>query len=195
MSEWTEKGAGQTSQTLEVAVKAALLRSISHLVVATNTGATAMMLMDHLATEDREGRIQVVAVTHSSGFAVPGENEMTAEMRANLTSRGCLLVTAAHALSGAERSLSRKFNGIYPLEMIAQTLRLFGQGTKVALEISLMAMDNGALPYQKPVIAIGGTGHGADTAVLLTPGYSANFLDSRIHVILCKPLLMDHPTM
>lgn len=193
MVEWKEKGVAMTSLTLEVAVKAALSRPVSHIVVATNTGKTAELLVSRLEAEDPEHRVQVVAVTHVSGFVVPGENELTPEARKRLIDRGCVVVTAAHALSGAERALSRKFNGVYPLEIMAQTLRLFGQGTKVALEISLMAMDAGVLPCQMPVIAIGGSGRGADTAVLLTPGTSSSCFDSRIHAILCKPLLMDNP--
>ena len=37
------------------------------------------------------------------------------------------------------------------------------------------------------VIAIGGTGRGADTAVVLSPVNSQDFLDLKIKEILCKP--------
>jgi hypothetical protein len=195
MNEWKEKGNVMSSQTIAIAVEEAMARSISHIVVATNTGKTAEMLLDQLALKDTEKHIKVVAVTHVDGFAIAGGNEMTADSRKALISRGCQVVTAAHALSGAERAISGKFSGVYPLEIMAMTLRLFGQGTKVALETSLMAMDAGTLPYRHPVIAIGGTGNGADTAVLLTPGYSAKCLESRIHTILCKPILLENPSV
>jgi len=67
------------------------------------------------------------------------------------------------------RSLRKEYGGQYPPEIIANTLRMFGQGVKVCLEISIMALDAGLLPYGKEVVAIGGTGRGADTAVVLEP--------------------------
>ena len=44
-----------------------------------------------------------------------------------------------------------------------------------------------AKQYGKPVIAIGGSGRGADTVCRLTPEYTADLLGTRIHEILCKP--------
>ena len=70
-------------------------------------------------------------------------------------------VTAAHALSGAERAFSKQFQGVSRTEIVAHTLRMFGQGTKVCAEISLMSADCGAVEYGRQLIAIGGTGRGA----------------------------------
>ena len=44
---------------------------------------------------------------------------------------------------------------------------MFSQGTKVAVEIAVMALDAGLIPW-RAVIAVGGSGRGADTAVVLT---------------------------
>ena len=168
-----------TQATLELAMKTAQERGIDTIVVASNTGETALPLKDF------SGR--VVCVTHVDGFAKPGENELTEEMRAKLTEAGILTVTAGHALSGVERGLSRKFSGVYPAELIAYVLRMFGQGTKVCVEISIMALDAGTIPFGKPVVAVGGSGRGADTAVILTPGYSSSVLETKIHEVICKP--------
>ncbi|MDD2390727.1 MAG: hypothetical protein PHP23_13465, partial [Desulfobacterales bacterium] len=70
--------------------------------------------------------------------------------------------------------------------LIADTLRLFGQGTKVAVEVAIMAADAGALSG-KNIIAIGGTSGGVDTALVLTPAHQSNFFDMKIHEIICKP--------
>lgn len=69
---------------------------------------------------------------------------------------------------------------------MADTLRLFGQGTKVGVEISVMAADAGALTGND-IIAIGGTGKGADTALILKPAHQSNFFDIQIREIICKP--------
>ena len=50
-----------------------------------------------------------------------------------------------------------------------------------------MALDAGAIPYGEKVVAVGGTGHGADTACTLTPAGANAVLDCKIHEILCKP--------
>ena len=65
---------------------------------------------------------------------------------------------------------------------------MFGQGTKVCVEIALMAADAGAL-IGKPVLCIGGSGTGADTALILTPVHQKDFLNMKIHEIICKPHL------
>jgi hypothetical protein len=38
-------------------------------------------------------------------------------------------------------------------------------------------------------MCIGGTGTGVDTAIVLTPVHQKNFLDMKIHEIVCKPRL------
>ncbi len=87
----------------------------------------------------------------------------------------------------------RKKLGTYELEeIIAYTLRIFGEGMKVVCEIALMAADAGLVRTDEPVIAIAGTGRGADTAVVLRPANAQTFFDMRIMEILCKPRL-DSP--
>lgn len=71
--------------------------------------------------------------------------------------------------------------------MIAQTLRLFGQGMKVVVEITTMAADAGAIPVGKDVIAIAGSGKGADTAVVIKSASSHNLFDIVVREIIAKP--------
>lgn len=52
-------------------------------------------------------------------------------------------------------------------ELIAETLYIFGQGMKVAIEIAVAAVEIGKIDASKKVISVGGTGEGADTAVVL----------------------------
>jgi hypothetical protein len=93
----------------------------------------------------------------------------------------------AHALSGAERGISSQFKGIYPVEIMAQTLRILSQGVKVVVEIGSMALDAGAVEYGKPIVALGGTGHGLDTAVVMHPAHANIIFQTKIHEILCMP--------
>ena len=178
-------GPGDTGETIKIAVREAIERQVTHIVAASNTGATVFSLAEEAQKQGYKGKL--ICVTHVYGFKENGENEMADEDREKLERQGIKVHTAAHVLSGAERSLSRKFQGVYPVEMIAHTLRMFGQGTKVCVEIAVMALDAGLVPQGKPVIALGGTARGADTAIILTPDYSSVLLDTKIHEILCKP--------
>ncbi len=71
---------------------------------------------------------------------------------------------------------------------MAATLRLFGQGVKVTVEITVMAADAGMLPMSDDIMAIGGTGKGADTACVIAPAHSNHIFEMHIKEIVCKPL-------
>lgn len=178
------KGRENTEDTLKLAVEAARTLSIKHIVLATTGGDTAKMMADSI---DHEG-ITVTAVTHAFGQSTPNTNPLSAELRRHLINKGFNVCTAAHALSGAERSLSNTFTGVYPVEIIAHTLRMMGQGTKVCVEICAMAADAGLVMTGEPVVAVGGSGRGADTAMVLRPAVSSQILKTKIDRIICKPI-------
>ena len=178
-------GPENTEETVKIAVHEARERKISHIVVASNTWATAFVPAEEARKQGYEGKL--ICVTHVYGFKENGKNELSDENREELERQGIRVCTAGHALSGAERCLSRKFQGAYPVEIIAHTLRMLGQGIKVCVETAVMALDAGLIPNGRPVIALGGTVRGADTASILSPGYSSSILETRIHEILCKP--------
>jgi hypothetical protein len=74
-----------------------------------------------------------------------------------------------------------------PLELLVHTLRLFGEGTKVCIEITVMAADAGLIQVDEEIMAIGGTGRGADTAMVLKPATASPFFNLKIREILAKP--------
>ncbi|AEF83554.1 conserved hypothetical protein [Treponema primitia ZAS-2] len=178
-------GPANTGETVAIAVREAKERKVSHIIIASNTGKTAEALAAEARKAGYDGRI--ICVSHVNGFRENGVNELSDENRQRLVEQGVQVYTGSHVLSGAERAISRTFHGAYPVEIIAHSLRMLGSGVKVAVEISVMALDGGLIPHGKPVIGIGGTGGGADTAALLTPGHASAIFETRIHEILCKP--------
>lgn len=178
------KGRENTEATLKLAIEAARELGIKNIVLSSTEGGTAKMMADEI---DHEG-LTVTIVTHAYGQMKPNTNPMPVELRQHLIEKGFNLCTAAHTLSGAERSLSNTFGGVYPVEIIAHTLRMFGQGTKVCVEISAMAADAGFITSGEPVMAVGGTGRGADTAIVLRPEVSSNIIKTKIDRIICKPI-------
>ena len=161
------------------------IRLDAPLLVATSSGATASAALSVAREKGIEGRLIIISSVF--GSRGPGNNGMKEEFVSELKGAGVCIVTAAHVLSGAERAMSTKFHGVYPTEIIAHTLRMFSQGVKVAVEIAAMALDAGVIPFGEPVVAVGGTGRGADTVTVLTPAYTQDIFSTKVHEILCKP--------
>ena len=127
-------------RTVELAVAAARELGIKTVLAASCTGFVA----DTLLQQDLTG-LSPVIVSHAYGFLADGENELPSDKRRHYESLGVPVCTAAHPLSGAERSLSNAFGGAYPVEVMAHTLRLFGQGTKGCVEACAIAADAGVI--------------------------------------------------
>ena len=173
-----------TAPTLKIAIEKAKELD-TDIVLSTTTGDSVFAAMD--AAKELEFSGKIVVITHVWGMREPGKNTLSDENREKLEAKGVVFVTAAHALSGVERAISGKFGGAYPTEIIAHALRMFCAGVKVCVEIGAMAIDAGRVQHQRPIVAIGGTGRGLDTACVMTPSYSAKIFETRVHEILCKP--------
>ncbi len=180
-----QPGPANTAAALEAGVARARQLGLSHAVVASCSGATALLLHAEAARQGYGGRL--VCVTHHVGFSRPGVDELGGEMRSRLASLGFNLVTGTHALSAPERAFRARFKGISPLEVVSETLRLFGQGVKVCVECAVMAADAGAVPVEGDALFLAGTGEGADTACVILPAHQNTFLDLRVREIVCKP--------
>ena len=97
------------------------------------------------------------------------------------------MFTTAHTFSGLSAAMRKKFKTYVIGDIVANTLRIFGEGMKVVCEMALMTADGGLVRTDEDVIIIAGTGRGADTAVVLKPVNSQRFFDLKIKEILCKP--------
>jgi hypothetical protein len=177
-----EKAGPQNTSTLLKTVKDYAEREcIKNIVVASTTGQTGAE-----AAETLKGK-NVVVVAHAYGFREPGKNELEEQYKKRIVASKAKIFSGTHALSSAERAVRKDFGTIQPLELIANVLRLMGQGTKVCVEITLMAADAGLIPVDRDIIAIGGSGRGADTALRICPANSAKFFELKIGEIIAKP--------
>ncbi len=178
---FAEPGPANTARTLDLVATCAEALGLRRILVASTTGATGVQAARTLAN------LEVIVVSHSAGFKGPNTQELTAENRAAVEAAGGRILTCQHAFGGVGRAVRKKL-GTYELEeIIAYTLRTFGEGMKVAAEIALMAADAGLVPVGDPVIAVAGTGHGADTAVVLRPANAQTFFDLRFVELICMP--------
>lgn len=176
-----QPGPRNTEKTLERAAARAAEFGIKNVIIATTTGKTVLKALDFLPPG------AIIAVSHSTGFSAPNSQELEPAYKRRLEEAGVRVLTCQHAFGGIGRAVRKKL-GTYELEeIIAYTLRTFGQGTKVAVEVSLMAADAGLVPVGEPCIAVGGTDSGADTALVLKPANAQSFFDLRVMEVIAKP--------
>jgi len=180
---FAEPGKRNTDEVLRLARLRAEELGIKTILVASNTGDTALKAMEVFKGA------KIVVVSHFTGMMGPNTQEFTEENRRKVISAGGTVLTATHLFSGLGRAMRKKFKMYLFEEVVANTLRIFGQGMKVVCEITLMAADAGLVRTDEDIIVIGGTGQGADTAVVLRPVNSEDFFDLKVKEILCKPLL------
>ena len=178
-----KKGAVNTDRTLEIAIACCRDREMPGILVASATGKTALRCREIAGTA-----LDIIAVTYSAGSRFREQVQEFERNQATLQEKGIHIVRAIHALSGAERAFENRYkSGFTPLNLVSDTLRMFGQGMKVCVEVAVMAAEAGLVTPDEEVVAVGGTGRGADTAVVLNPGYAASLFDTRIREILCMP--------
>ncbi|MGB9740458.1 MAG: pyruvate kinase alpha/beta domain-containing protein [Candidatus Bathyarchaeia archaeon] len=176
-----EAGAKNTEALLNVVKSYVEKEGIRDVVVASTTGATGAKVAKIFKGYN------VAVVTHHFGFREPGQTELQEEYKREILSSGAKIFTGTHALSSVERAIRKDFGTLQPLELIANVLRLMGEGTKVCVEITLMAADAGFISVDKDIIAIAGTGRGADTALRIKPANTARFFDLKIREVIAKP--------
>ncbi|MBM7856008.1 hypothetical protein JOC37_002431 [Desulfohalotomaculum tongense] len=181
---WEKAGKHNTQGTVKAVIEYAKEHNIKYVVVASKTGNTAEQLLGH--------HFKVVCVSYHVGFFGPGEGSLTPERRRELEQKGIPVLVTTHLMAGLDRACRTKFGGVYPAEIIASTLRMFGQGTKVCVEVAGMALDAGLIPYGEEIIAVAGSANGADTALVLTPAHSNHFFDTKVREIICKPRDFKH---
>jgi hypothetical protein len=175
------KNKRNTGILLRFVKKYAEKEGIKDIVVASTSGETGAK-----ASKIFMG-CNVVVVTHHFGFSEPEKTEIQEEYKKEILANGAKIFTGIHALSSVERAIRKDFGTLQPLELIANVLRLMGEGTKVCVEITLMAADAGLIQVNRDIIAIAGTGRGADTALRICPANAARFFDLKIREIIAKP--------
>jgi hypothetical protein len=174
-----EPGKINTSQVLSLVKDRAQTTGIAKIVLASTRGTTAREFAEALAGTG----VQLVVIPWQYGFKNQPQPFPT-ELAIELQEKG-------HRVHfGTMLFHTEGFYGMGAPTVMANLLRIFGQGIKVCVEIILMACDGGCIQADETVIAVAGTVTGADTAVVATPAPSTRLAGLRVHEIICKPLLM-----
>ncbi len=195
----------KTAEVIHLALEKSIKLGIKDFVVASCTGKTIEVFLEQIKAfkissinnnkldiksdinSNVDLGINLVCVTHQVGFSQPNIDEMPQEIRQDLINKGVKILTTMHLFAGIDRALRFQFQGVYPSEIVANSLRIFGQGLKVCVEISVMAADAGLVKAGSDIIAVGGTGIGADTAAIISPSHSQHFFKTKVREVICKP--------
>ncbi|MBN2527271.1 MAG: hypothetical protein JXR76_12825 [Deltaproteobacteria bacterium] len=177
----TKCGPQNTEATLKQAFDYAVNQNLSTVVVASTSGETGV-----LACNLRPKSVSnLIIVSHNTGFRSNGVQQMAPELRQEIKSAGATIHTGTLVLRGIGSAIRNKLH--YSEEqLVAETLRLFGQGIKVCAEMAAMTSDAGLIG-NKDCVFIAGTSRGADTAVHISPAPSNDFFKLKIRHIICKP--------
>lgn len=179
---FAKPGPANTPRCID-AVREALGRDLLHVVVASTSGQTGLAFASALQGTGTH----LVVITHSAGFQEPNAVELSAEAATAIREAGARVHTGTILTHSLEVAFNQRYGGIYPGMLIAQTLRVFGQGAKVACEITMQACDAGLIPEGEEVLAVGGTARGADTVLLVRSAASKRFFDLQVLEVLAKP--------
>lgn len=178
---YEKSGIEHTEETIEFALKYAEENGMQHIVIASTTGYSAEKMLGKY----KKGVHKIVVVTHNTGFKEEGVQTFPDDLRKKLTDSGIKVHTGTMVLRSLGTAI-RELTGYSEQELIANTLRMFSQGVKVCVEIVAMAADSGLIPFSD-VIAIAGTGKGADTACLIRANSSNKFFKIKVKEIIIKP--------
>ena len=136
-----DPGSPNTEKVIEAVENRIISGDLKTIVVASTSGETAVNFAKKL-----KGVATVIAVSHG---------EMEPMHKRQIIEYGGKSVDKTHlALHGKG------------MDDVRKSFYTFGQGFKVAVEVILIAADKGEISLYEDVIGVGGTGRGADTAIM-----------------------------
>ena len=171
-----------TDDILGIARDALAKKELRDVVVAStqgNTGVASAKLFGSLG-------VNLVVVAHSIGFRGPNTNEFRPDMKNERQELGGSVLFSTMPFHSINDAIRAKMGSSIET-LIADTLRMMGHGTKVCAEIVAMACDAGLVESDRKVLAIAGTGRGADTVLIVKSANSRRFFDLKIVEVLAKP--------
>jgi hypothetical protein len=185
-------GQVNTEKTLTLAIQRARELGIRKMVVASETGLSALKAAEAL----KDSETSLIVVTSASGTKVEGTaigdlkiGIQDKEIWNKLEGNGTKIVRATDPFYNIGAVFEH--NGIPTLTTIIRLcLKMISSGTAVAVAATLMATDNGLLEEGEEVVAVAGSWIGLDTALVVRATNAVNMFKRgglQIKEIVCKP--------
>lgn len=159
MTYYPTPGKDNLDATLALANKTAEELGIGDVVVASTTGFTAKKAVETF----RGANVKLT-------FVGTGRERFPSTLIAELKEKGCNVC------------FSHEVTYDYP-DLVKDAYRRLSEGVKVAVEIAMIAAQEGYVSTDKDIISVGKW----DTALVIKPSVSTRFDDLVIRELLCKP--------
>ena len=169
-----EPGEGNTQLVIEAVSQRLEVGGVNRVIVASTSGETAAKFARNL-----EGKAELICVSEAPYRREGGEEWpcLRQEFRQELEKLGVSIIERVPYVFHNSVLEAAEWSGAFPERLVRETLYCFGQGMKVAVEVALMAVSCGYVPPYQDVIAVAGSGSGADTAIVLRATYPACLFD------------------
>lgn len=184
-------GQVNTEKALQLAIERARELKVEKLVVASETGLSALK-----ATEMLHGSgIDLIVVTSAAGTKI--ENTIIGDLKigipdreilGQLESSGATVVRATDPLYNIGAAIEHR--GFPTLgTLIRICFKMVSSGTAVCVAAALMATDGGVLIEGEEIVVVAGSWVGLDTALVLQTANSVNLLKGAVQIreVICKP--------
>lgn len=164
---------------------------LSKVVVASETGRSVIKALGVFKGTE----IEMIVVTHypaktwgpKGSIPIGLRRKEYAESLRKLEEHGVKVVQSTRPFAPPSRSI--KWNYPTPEGIVDKTLGIFGAGTKIAVEVAVMATDAGAVDEEEEIVSCAGTFKGLDTALVVKTTYSGKFFrDFEVKEIIAKPV-------
>lgn len=159
MTYYSTPGRENLDKTLALVKKIAEELGIDDIVIASTTGYTAKKAVETLSGTG-------VKLT----FVGTARDRFPSELIVELKKKGCNVC------------FSNEVKYDYP-ELVKMAYKRFCPGVKVAIEIAMIATQEGYVTTDKDLISVGKW----DTALIIKPSMSSRFEDLMIRELICKP--------
>lgn len=175
-----------TKKVLELAGERAQELGIKKIVIASETGTSALKAMETL------DRFHLIVVTSALGTAV--EDTGMGDLQIGITSEDTFgkLKEKCTVVRGTDpfHNINAPFHDMTPEKIIRSILKCISSGTGVCILGVLMATDNGVLRKGEEVVSCGGSFLGLDTACVVRASNSVDLFTRGgliVEEIICKP--------
>ncbi len=163
-----EPGEQNTDDVVEAVMRRVDQTGIKNVLVASDSGKTALKFAEALREKAKVYCVCQGPILREWNIPWP---TIKPEYRKRLEELDAMILNRVPFFFHNSIYTGAKWDEMSPEKLVKETLYLFGQGLKVAIEVVLIATMCGYLDPFQEVIGVGGSSRGADTAVVVRATY------------------------
>jgi hypothetical protein len=169
-----ESGEKNTQWVIEAVSRRLEIGGIRQVIIASTSGETAVAFARRL-----KDKAELICVSEAPYRREWGEEWpcLNQKFRQELESYGVTIMENVPYVFHSSVVEAARWSDTSRERLVKETLYSFGQGMKVAVDVALTAVSCGYVTPYQDVIGVGGSGSGADTAIILRATYPACLFD------------------